>query len=234
MKSFHDFVQAPGGKAVSHGTRHSGLAACADWYDAAGRRLWDNQIRLQQLRVGFFPAVLLAISLGVGPAAHAQTAPSADAGGMRLSAGGTASGYYLQYGAVKVLGGSAFLDADTRRHFGFEGEARWLVVHWKVSDQGSGADENATTYMAGPRYSRYYGRFQPYVKGLVGIGQFNYPYNFAKETDLVIAAGGGFDYRLSERIRWRAVDFEYQDWPQFHFGQMSSVGVSTGIRVKIF
>jgi hypothetical protein len=172
--------------------------------------------------------------MGLSRTAHAQTAPAADAGGMRLSAGGTASGYQLGYGNVKILGASAFVDGDTRRHWGFEGEARWLVFHWKVSDQGPGADENAKTYMAGPRYSRYYGRFQPYVKGLVGIGQFNYPYNFAKETDLVIAPGGGFDYRLTNRIRWRAVDLEYQLWPQFNYGQMSSFGLSTGLRVKIF
>ena len=50
-----------------------------------------------------------------------------------------------------------------------------INAHGIVSDQGPGADESAKTYMAGPRYSRYYGRFQPYVKGLIGIGQFNYP-----------------------------------------------------------
>jgi hypothetical protein len=88
--------------------------------------------------------------------------------------------------------------------------------------------------MAGPRYSRYYGRFQPYVKGLVGIGQFNYPYNLAKETGLVVAPGGGVDYRLTNRIRWRAADFEYQIWPQFNFGRMSSFGLSTGLRIKLF
>jgi hypothetical protein len=72
------------------------------------------------------------------------------------------------------------------------------------------------------------------VKGLVGIGQFSYPYNLARETDLVVAPGGGFDYCLTDRFRWRAADFEYQVWPQFNFGQMSSFGLSTGIRVKIF
>jgi hypothetical protein len=71
------------------------------------------------------------------------------------------------------------------------------------------------------------------VKGLVGIGQFNYPYNYAKETDLVVAGGGGVDYRLTNRIRWRAADFEYQMWPQFTFGRMSSYGLSSGIRIMI-
>lgn len=204
MKSFHHFVQAWGGKL--------GLRPCRD---------------------AFLPVVLLTVCLGPAPATRAQAVPAADAGGMKLSAGGTASGYYLGYGEMKILGASAFVDADTLRHFGFEGEARWLVFHLKADQQGPAADEHATTYMAGPRYSRYYGRFQPYVKGLVGLGQFNYPYNYAKENDLVVAPGGGVDFRLTRRIRWRAVDFEYQFWPQFHYGLMSSYGLSTGIRIKI-
>jgi hypothetical protein len=177
---------------------------------------------------------LLAVCLGLGSAALAQAVPAADAGGMRLSAGGTVSGYELGYGQVKILGGSAFVDADTLRHFGIEAEARWLTFHSAADQKGPAADEHASTYLAGLRYSRYFGRFQPYAKGLVGIGQFNYPYNFAKETDLVVAPGGGVDFRITRRIRWRAVDFEYQIWPNFNYGQMSSYGLSSGIRVKIF
>ncbi len=225
MNSFHDFDAARGGRPWSPTTRCSGRGNLA-------RRAC--KLRLRPCRGELFPVALLAICLGLGLTAHGQSAPHADAGGIRLSAGGTASGYDLGYGDVKVLGASAFVDVDTLRHLGFEGEARWLKFHWKISDTGPGADENATTYMAGVRYSRYYGRFQPYVKGLAGIGQFNYPYNYAKETDLVVAPGGGVDYRLTNRIRWRAADFEYQIWPQFNFGRMSSFGVSTGLRVKIF
>jgi hypothetical protein len=185
---------------------------------------WPGKRPLRGARIG---AVSMALCLGLGCVANAQVVPSADAGGARLSVGGTASGYDLQYGEVKVLGASAFVDADTLRHFGFEGEARWLKFYQTH-------DINAATYLGGLRYSRYYGRFQPYAKGLIGFGQFNYPYNFAKETTLVIAPGAGVDYRLTRRIRWRAVDFEYQMWPQFHFGQMSSYGVSTGFKFKIF
>jgi len=205
MKSFHDIVQTR--------CRKPGLRPC---------------------RCLSLPFVLFAVCLGLAPMAHAQAVPAADAGGARLSAGGTASGYYLDYGEMKIMGATAFVDFDTLRHFGFEGEARWLAFHLPDDQKGPAADEHATTYMAGPRYSRFYGRFQPYAKALVGVGQFNYPYNFAKETDLVVAPGAGFDYRLTNRIRWRAVDFEYQIWPQFQYGRMSSYGLSTGLRIKIF
>lgn len=205
MKSFHSLVQA-----------------------------WDGNSGLGLRRDAFLAVVLLAVCVGSGRAAYAQAAPSADAGGMRLSAGGTVSGYELGYGQVKVGGESVFVDADTLRHFGVEGEARWLTLHLPADQKGPAGDETASTYLAGLRYSRYFGRFQPYAKGLVGIGKFNYPYNYATETDLVVAPGGGVDFRITRRIRWRAVDFEYQFWPQFIFGQMSAYGFSSGIRVKIF
>jgi len=188
---------------------------------------WGVRLAMRPFRGALMAAVLLAVCLGLGRAACAQTVPAADAGGARLSVGGTASGYYLQYGEVKVLGATAFVDLDTLRHFGFEGEARWLKFHQTH-------DINATTYLGGVRYSRFFGRFQPYGKALVGLGQFNYPYSLGKDSSFVVAPGGGLDYRISERIRWRAVDFEYQLWPEFHYGQMSSYGVSSGLKFKIF
>ena len=199
MKSFHHFVPA-----------------------------WRGIHWLLPFRAAILSIVLLAACLETTSAAHAQAAPSADRGGLTLSAGGTASGYYMGYGEQKLLGASAFVDVDGRRHLGVEGEARWLIFH-----QTNG--EHATTYAIGPRCSMYYGRFQPYVKGLVGLGQFNYPsYTLAKDNDLVVAPGGGVDFRLTRGIRLRAVDFEYQIWPQFHYGLMSSYGLSTGLRIKIF
>jgi len=69
---------------------------------------------------------------------------------------------------------------------------------------------------------------------LVGFGLFNFPYNFAHGSYLVVAPGGGVDFRLNRRFRVRLVDFEYQIWPQFTYGAMSSVGVSAGIRYRIF
>jgi hypothetical protein len=174
-----------------------------------------------------FFALLLAVCLVVARPVRAQVVPAGDAGGVILSAGATGSGYYLQYGERKLLGIAGFVDADTKRRTGIEAEARWLIYHQT-------ANVNTATYAIGPRYHLDCGRFQPYAKGLVGIGQFNFPYHLAHGNYLVIAPGGGVDFYVSRRIRLRAVDFEYQLWPQFTFGFLSSYGVSTGIRVKIF
>lgn len=172
-------------------------------------------------------AALLAACLGTPGTARAQVTAQASAGGFRLSAGGAASGYYLQYGQRKLVGASAFVDADTKRGVGIEAEGRWLEFHQTEA-------VHVETYSAGVRYHMDFQRFQPYVKGLVGFGDFNFPFGYAHGRYLVVTAGGGVDYHLTHRIHVRVADVEYQDWPQFTFGAMSSVGVSAGLRVGIF
>lgn len=178
-------------------------------------------------RTGF--ALLCAAAWLVLPgAARSQVVPAADKGGLLLSAGATGSGEQVQYGERKMLGFTAFVDADTRRRLGIELEGRWLEFHQT-------ANVHLETYSAGLRYHFDVGRgFQPYAKGLVGFGDFNFPYNLATGSYLVITAGGGLDYHLSRRFALRAADFEYQYWPQFTFGAMSNPSVSTGLRVRIF
>jgi len=154
-------------------------------------------------------------------------APAGDAGGCNLTVGATATGDYLEYGARKMLGVAAIADLDTKRRIGIEGEAQWLMFHQT-------ANVHTATYLIGPRYHLTYGRFQPYVKGLIGFGQFDYPYNLGTDNDLVVERGGGLDFRVTRRLRIRVADFEYQIWPQFHYCALTSYGLSTGIRVRIF
>ncbi|HEY1986260.1 MAG TPA: hypothetical protein VGG85_12665 [Terracidiphilus sp.] len=168
---------------------------------------------------------LVLTALLSGRSLSGQSAESANAGGVAVWVGASVSGYYLQYGGEKNLGLSGFFDADSIRRWGVEGEGRWLDYH-------ETANVHAETYLAGPRYHVNIGRFQPYVKGLAGLGSFNFPYNYAHGRYFVVAPGGGADYFLTHRLTVRA-DFEYQIWPQFTFGSMSSVGASAGIRYRI-
>ena len=172
-------------------------------------------------------AALVAACLGIVSPSSAQVVPSADMGGFTLVAGATASGFDIQYGQQKLAGVAAVVDVDTRRRFGFEGEARWLRYHQTN-------DVHVTDWLAGPRYHFSRGRFQYYVKGLVGVGQYQYPFDLGHDNDLVIAPGGGVDYRWRRRVSFRLADFEYQYWPQFHFGAMTTFGVSAGVRYHIF
>lgn len=191
-------------------------------------RSWTARlVRTPREIAGRLLCCVLALAACLPAAAHAQVAPEGDQGGLNLSAGVMGSGFTLQYGDRKMLGITGFVDADTRRRIGLEAEARFLEFHQT-------ANVHAETYSGGVRYHFNIGKLQPYAKGLVGIGFFNFPYNLATGSYLVITGGGGVDYILTRRIHLRAVDVEYQNWPQFTFGSMTSLGVSTGIRFRIF
>ncbi len=175
----------------------------------------------------FVCAVLLA--LGCLPVARAQVKESADAGGIVLSAGAFFSYYSVGYGPEKLAGFGGFVDAEPKGRPGVEAEIRDLNLLQHTDSV------HLSTYLIGPRYGfRQIGRFQPYVKVLLGEGEFNFPYNYAHGSYFVLAPGGGVDFHLSHRVSLRLADVEYQDWPMFTFGNMSSFGVSSGIRIRIF
>jgi hypothetical protein len=109
--------------------------------------------------------VLLLASANV---LRAQVVPAGRQDVIRLSAGVIGSGDTFQYGPRKMLGVGAFVDADTSGHYGIEAEGRWVEFHQR-------ADVHAETYSIGPRYHFVVGRWQPYAKGLVGFGDFNFP-----------------------------------------------------------
>ncbi|MGH9607620.1 MAG: outer membrane protein [Terracidiphilus sp.] len=165
--------------------------------------------------------------MAVFPAAgRAQVVAHAYNGGLMLSAGGTATATTVQYGQRKLIGYTAFVNADTIRRFGLVAETTQMRWHQT-------GNVYLSTYSAGLRYHFDFGRFQPYAKGLVGEGHFNFPYNYATGRYFVFTAGGGLDYRLTHRLYVRAADFEFQEWPQFTYGAMSNFGASAGIRVRI-
>ncbi len=185
---------------------------------------------------GFFDCrrkspILLALALFASAiagerCAMAQSAESANAGRALVSVGVAASGYTLGDGDRKIIGLTAWIDADTIRRFGFETEIRRLEYRQT-------ANVHAETYLTGVRYHLNLAHVQPYVKVLGGYGHFNFPYNYAKGSYFVIAGGGGVDYRLSHRWTVRG-DFEYQSWPQFTYGPMNSIGANIGIRCRVF
>jgi len=211
----------------SPATRGPQRAIFARWGEGTGLGRWGGNPGLRLAGNTLFAVVLLAVCFAFSRAASGQVVPAGDEGGYNLTVGATATGYWLQYGPRKMLGVAAIADLDTKRRMGIEGEAQWLIFHQT-------ANVHTTTYLIGPRYHMTFGRWQPYAKGLIGLGQFNYPYNLGTDNDLVIAPGAGVDFRLTKRVRIRIADFEYQIWPQFNYGTLSSYGLSTGIRVRIF
>jgi hypothetical protein len=186
-----------------------------------------EKLGIDHLRHALFMAFLFAIGLGLARPASAQVVYTGDKGGYSLTAGVTASGYQVQYGQQKLAGFAGVVDLDTHSRLGLEAEGRWLKFNSPDQTQ-------VKTWMGGARYHFARGKFQFYGKGLIGIGQFTFPYNYAQGNYLVLAPGAGVDYQWKRRISFRLADFEYQIWPQFTYGSMASPGVNVGVQYHIF
>jgi hypothetical protein len=167
------------------------------------------------LAMAAFSTFLVASSLG-------QTRYAGNGPGSLVAIGVIGSGYQLDYGHRHLAGVGAYADFNLTWRLGIEGEARLLRYHQED-------DTHVSTYLIGPRLSFGKHRLNPYGKVLVGLGKFNFPFNYGHGSYFVVAPGAGVDYRINRRVRLRLVDFEYQEWPQFTFGAMQTYGLSTGI-----
>ncbi len=174
---------------------------------------------MRTIWIGFLLVVLAAVCHG--QARYAGTGP-----GSLITVGSTVSGYKLDYGHRDLGGTGVFVDLNPSWRYGIEGEFTSLRYH-------NVAGAHPTTYLVGPRVSLRPHRLDPYVKVLVGLGRFSFPYGYATGNYFVIAPGAGLDYRLNERVRVRLADFEYQDWPQFTYGALHPYGVSVGFSVSL-
>lgn len=162
----------------------------------------------------------------------AQVTAGARGGDAALRVGGTASLYNPDYISNGVGGPGVYVDFDLDRHLGLEAAGRWLRFHGNV-------DLHEDHYQIGPRYSFLtFGKFHPYVKGFVGVGKFTFPTNAGNITGdggyLMYGAGGGLDYHLNRKWTIRAVDFEFQHWPDFTPGAITPYGVNVGFSYRIF
>jgi len=92
-----------------------------------------------------------------------------------------------------------------RSHIGVAEEARFLRFNTFYG-------ETEDNYLAGPRYSpRTFGKIEPYVQCLAGLGKIQYPFSIGNDSYLAVAPGAGVRYRLASRWLVRA-EYEYQFW----------------------
>jgi hypothetical protein len=158
---------------------------------------------------------------------NAQAEPTATAPGAYVSVGTSYSFFNSGYGEQKVLGTGIYTDINPIRRAGLEAEARWLK-------QSQSPNLRESTYLIGPRVQFRRGPYTPYVKTLVGLSHFEFPYDTAQGRYFVIAPGAGVDLMLGNDLKIRLIDVEYQQWPQFTFGTISPYGVSFGISYRVF
>jgi hypothetical protein len=106
-------------------------------------------------------------------------------------------------------GFAAYGDFDFRPHFGVEAEFHQI-------NHASGYQSFERTYEIGGRYLRTYGPLVPYVKAMIGRGDFDYPYGETELGYTMYAGGAGTDIKLGQHLRVRA-EYEFQKWTSFHF-----------------
>ncbi len=172
--------------------------------------------------------LIVATALWAGtPSSPAQVVPSAVGPGSYVAVGGAVSGFQAVYGQRYLVGGLIYADVHPQWRVGFEGEARFLRYH-------TSEDVNETDYLGGVRVLvlRFHG-LEPYTKFLVGMGKIKLPFGDGHGSFLAYAPGAGLDFALSQNVTLRAIDFEYQHWPQFPYGSFSPYGISCGIRVRV-
>ena len=148
----------------------------------------------------------LALLLGGASILHAQaTSTASRAGDLQIGVGFSTA--KPDYGTQSFQGVTAYVDFNRHSHFGLE------ALFHQVSSTNSNQSYQRT-YEVGGRYFRTYGPLVPYIKVMIGRGDFNYPFG---QTDLsynLYAGALGVDYELGPHIRLRA-DYELQSWYGF-------------------
>ena len=161
----------------------------------------------------------LSFLLGGASALYSQALPTASrTGDVQIGAGySIARPDYVQQ---TFPGFAAYADFDFRPHIGVEGE-----FHQVYSTNGDQSYER--TYAIGGRYFRTYGALVPYVKAMVGRGDFNYPFGQTELGYNLFAAGVGADFKLGPWLRVRG-EYEFQKWSSFPNGGFTPQIVTIG------
>lgn len=162
----------------------------------------------------------LALLLGGSSILHAQaTATASRAGDLQVGVGYTLAktGYEQQ----SFQGFTAYADFDLRSHLGLEAE-----VHQVSSTTGDQSYQR--TYELGARYFRAYGPLVPYIKIMIGRGDFNYPFSHTDLAYNLYAGGIGADYKLGHSLSLRG-EYEMQSWSGFANGGLTPQLVTLGV-----
>ena len=182
-------------------------------------------------------------------ALHAQVVPAATARQVSITAGGMASIFQPAFAGAftssdnptpipqaspqPLFGIGAYVDVKLSRWVQLEAEGRWQ----RFNEYYSVYQDN---YLVGHRLPVYrIKRATVYAKALVGFSEMNFgtyyygqPAGHGRFTDL--AFGGGVDIKMTHRLSIRALDAEYQYYPDWGNTTLSPYGASVGIGYRIF
>lgn len=159
--------------------------------------------------------LLVVVTLGLPAAMYCQVVGSAQGPAHELYVGAAYSRLNPDYWAyptvymngLSVYGGYNYL---VKRHYGFGLEGTWRTLLDR-----EGGDRKQNSYLLSGRLIYRFYRFQPFIKGGGGLGDF---YAVGNQTPgqngvhAVGAIGAGLDFRLTHRVSLRSLEFEQQVW----------------------
>lgn len=133
---------------------------------------------------------------------QAQVRPDADRP-LLLSVYGTASASEPEFDYGHALGGEAGIILEHSRLLAID--LRGTILRERVP---------LHTYIgeAGLRLSRHYGRLQPYVEALGGLGHSGYPVTRTRLTSaygLAWTLDAGLDFRVTNHFDWRVGEYSF-------------------------
>jgi hypothetical protein len=169
---------------------------------------------------------IVAVLLLVATTVVAQAVPTATGPGTTIIVGGGASLFRSPYSQRDLGGVLVFADLQPHWRYGVELEARYLRLH-------TSEEISEKNYLAGPRVLLRSGRWQPYVKFLIGDGHIEMPFHYGSGDFFAFAPGAGIDLELNDYLSVRAIDVEYQLWHSFPFGRMNPYGIGAGVSVRL-
>lgn len=141
-----------------------------------------------------------------------------------------AGGGVAETSSNRLYGVGAYVDVKFTRWIQIEAEGRWLRFNQFVNI-------NQDNYLIGPRFPidrLRFGPATPYAKVLFGYAHMNFEFGDLHGRFTDIAYGGGVDVKLTRKISLRAIDFEYQQWPEWLSSSLKPYGASVGIGYKVF
>ena len=182
----------------------------------------------------------LGCLLSLASIASAQALPAGYGPG-RLQAGFTVSyarpDFWVQptigdpqYSRQFILGVSGYADYSLNDHIHMEGDFHCVCLLTSL-------DRGELTFLVGPRLTYPMGRYDLYIKGLVGLHELDiqeWQDNVGLDggAGSAYVVGGGIDAIKSPRIMLRLLDIEIQDWPHFVPRPIYPIVISTGFAYR--
>jgi opacity protein-like surface antigen len=142
-----------------------------------------------------------------------------------------------------LFGIGAYVDLRFTHWIQLEAEGRWMRYNQNNPTGTTNGGIYFDNYLVGPRVPLHrIWKANPYAKALVGYGKMNLGYYpglcsgdcVAAGRFTALAFGGGADIKLTRRVSLRALDVEYQYWPQWGNSSLAPYGVSVGVGYRIF